>query len=153
MTAPERPLSVKRFELLSYSANGLTFVCLPYLAQVRDGLRGVRVAIHDPVSDLEVAVFVVIFLITFALAFAPGLILIWLAARRRKNWARWVLFSLFLFTPIYYYWFRPFKFDRAHGIDIALAVVSFLIEAAAYYFVFRPASNAWYRRGLVAVNA
>ena len=69
-------------------------------------------------------------------------LLIWLAARRRQNWARWLLFALFILET------AAFASD-AHGyianprIGLVHLVVT-LLEATAYWFVFTGNSRAWF---------
>ena len=53
-------------------------------------LSGIRFAINWP-NHLPVAAFLAVYALLML-----QLVLIWLTARRRKNWARWVLLVLFL---------------------------------------------------------
>jgi hypothetical protein len=71
------------------------------------------------------------------------LALIWLTARRRQNWARWLLFILFLFECA-----EKIFLTVALKIGFESASLYFLIspiEALAYFFVFTGDSVAWFK--------
>jgi hypothetical protein len=72
--------------------------------------------------------------------------LIWLAARRQKNWARWLLLYLFMFETVTALWSSAYLQTRAfYGLFRALIT---LMEASAYYFAFTGESAAWFARRL-----
>ena len=76
---------------------------------------------------------------------AVALVLIWLAARRRQNWARFLLLGLFLLGLPAALLTLPTLF-RWMPVGGALSVLQLLLEAAAFAHVFAPASGAWFRK-------
>lgn len=76
---------------------------------------------------------------------AVALVLIWLAARRRQNWARFLLLLLFLLGLPAALLTLPTLF-RWMPVGGALSVLQLLLEAVAFAHVFAPASGAWFRK-------
>jgi hypothetical protein len=75
---------------------------------------------------------------------------IWLTARRRKNWARWILLLVFIFSTVGYikilklllpYW-------RTHGPDaFALGLALRIpIELAAFILIFTGNARGWFEQ-------
>ena len=141
-----KPRSVGIFEFWMYLSTAIILASLP----LRPEFLHPFLALGGNPQGKFIAAGVVI--ASAIIAFVPVLVLIWLAARRRKNWARWVLFAMFILTPVYYLW-RPFRFDRAHlSMNIAdIAVIC--MEAVAYFFVFSSESDSWFRKTSRAGNA
>src|SRR5689334_14085566 len=71
-----RPGNIKRFEILMYLAAGIDLASLPLL------WTGM------PPIEYALSALWVLFICS----------LVWLAAHRRANWARWLLLALFCFT-------------------------------------------------------
>jgi uncharacterized membrane protein (DUF2068 family) len=68
-----------------------------------------------------------------------------LAVWKRKNWARWLLFVVFvIFLPILFvnHAFRP-----DHLPMTAIGFASQLVEAAAFYFAFTGDARPWFQPG------
>jgi hypothetical protein len=113
-----RPRRVRLFEGLMYAGYGIAiptyFYFWPY---------------NSPVTIL---VF---------LWWAFVLLLIWLAARRRRDWARKVLFLLYVL--------ELFKFVILRNTlppDMSLAWIAVMtLEAFAYYFVFTGDGRQWFQ--------
>lgn len=98
----------------------ITIVSMPYL---RGPLPGVR--------DLGVFVWL-----------ATAIPMIWLAARRRKNWARWILLGIFVVGTLN-------VIARAFLGPISPAVAGWRLmmaamEGGAYVFAFTGGSVAWF---------
>ena len=71
-------------------------------------------------------------------------LMIWLVARRRKNWARWLMLILFVVgTPLSIptIW-QTFQVNILWG---GISVVQIILQAAAIYFVFTADARAWFR--------
>jgi len=72
--------------------------------------------------------------------------LIWMAGRRRQNWARWVysgLVVLIVITSIYQYGFTVPTESIWQRLADALYV---LLMAASLYFLWSRDSTAWFRQ-------
>jgi hypothetical protein len=121
-----RPASVRWFEILMYLTcavsvftYGLTRAAIPGMLP---GVRGLGVMLW-----LIVAI--------------P---LIWLAARRRKNWARWTLFWLCVVETVWFL-FRAGLYLSYSGWTAAyLSMIA--IEATALGFAFTGASPLWFAK-------
>lgn len=120
MMAPDAqmPTNIRAFEALSYAA---IFV------------RLITVLATFPLVEFAVPL--------------PALLLntlvIWLAARRRKNWARWTLVVWFVVaTPVSYLVF-PFEFNVW---EMAL-VVATLMEGIAIALVLTRSAQTWFVAG------
>jgi hypothetical protein len=73
-------------------------------------------------------------------------LLVWLTSRRRKNWARWTLFALFLLETA-----LTLKDDlRAHTTADFIRLTVTSLEAISYWFIFTGNSSAWFRKQPVA---
>jgi cell division protein FtsW (lipid II flippase) len=121
------PKNVLRFELLLYSS------------LILDALS---VAFQDrtPSADMTEST------IAAATVLAAGLILllfyfVWLAARRRKNWPRWVLLATLVLSVI-----SLFQIVDESGLqlDTAIEVVSCALTAAGLYCSFTGDARGWF---------
>ena len=70
------------------------------------------------------------------------ILLVWLAARRRQNWARWLLFALFVLVTATELWSA--RLYLRYPLEASLQVAITLLEAAAYWFAFTGASKDWF---------
>jgi hypothetical protein len=85
-----------------------------------------------------------VFIVSAVLVLALFLPFLWLAVWRRKNWARWILFLLYLISlPLTFVGPYPYLF-RIPLVG-ALASASILIEALAFVFIFTGDAQPWYR--------
>lgn len=120
------PTNIIRFERLAYISLVMGVVALGIDRNFR--------------AEVGVTVLVV----SSAIAAAIGIALIFLAARRRKNWARWV-FSIFaaVSTAIVAYsvWADFATQPWVNGLN----VVSTVIDAVAVYLLFSGDSQSWFR--------
>jgi hypothetical protein len=79
---------------------------------------------------------------------------IWLSARRRRNYARWVLLLVFVLSTEKYvrdllpYW-------RSHGLDsLSLGLtVQILLELVAFIFIFTGNARDWFKQPKLGVNS
>jgi len=78
--------------------------------------------------------------------------LYWLIVWRHKNWARWVLFALFvvLLLPCLDY-SRQFEPDEIP--QTIIIYVSALVQAAAFFFIFTGDGRPWFERAVRLPNA
>lgn len=65
-----------------------------------------------------------------------------LASRRRKNWARWVLLTMFAFGIALMIWQVKAVFSMGYPLLTALVTV---MQAIALVLLFTPQSAAWFR--------
>jgi len=121
------PRNVLRFEVLLYSS------------LILDALS---VAFQDrtPSADMTEST------IAVATVLAAGLILllfyfVWLAARRRKNWPRWVLLATLLLSVISLFQIID---DSGLQLDSAIEVVSCALTAAGLYCSFTGDAKGWF---------
>jgi len=75
--------------------------------------------------------------------------LVWLAARRRKNWARWVLLVIAIagFFMAYPQIAAAFRSSPLIG---GAHILQFLLEAIALWFVFSGDARPWFRKDTAA---
>ena len=123
------PRNVARFEQISYIANALGLV----IASLDDA----RLAAGMGWSFL---------LIVQLAVFAILILLIWLIARRRKNWARWVLLALFVFG-LPGAWTNISSTFPAHAVVGVLMLVQAALQAIAIFFVFTGNARGWFSKG------
>src|SRR5438132_1184650 len=118
------PKNVRRFEFLSYLAGLIFITTLPFV--------DVPITLAIFIGNLIWCAFIVF--------------LIWSTARRRKNWARWLILSLFIFEAIELSFVQRYYDWSASLVLIRFTVTA--IEALALYFVFTGDSNQWFRGGV-----
>jgi len=119
--------------------NVLLFEILLYLSLMLDALS---VAFQDrtPGADMTSS------MVAVATALAGCLILlllyfVWLAARRRKNWPRWVLAAALLFS-IASLW--QVIGENGLELDSGIEIVSCMLTAAGLYFSFSGDAQGWF---------
>ncbi|MEO8421043.1 MAG: hypothetical protein ABI457_07610 [Hyphomicrobium sp.] len=76
---------------------------------------------------------------------AVFVLLVWLIARRGKNWARWLFAVLFLvgLLPAYQ---NFLKLLEAHLLVASLCVVQLVLQLAALYFIFTGDARPWFAK-------
>jgi protein-S-isoprenylcysteine O-methyltransferase Ste14 len=119
--------------------NVLLFEVMLYLSLMLDA---VSVAFQDRTPEAGVTSST----ITIATAMTGLLILlllyfVWLAARRRKNWPRWVLAAALLFS-VGSLW--QAIGEGGLGLDNSIEIVSCLLTAAGLYFSFTGDAQDWF---------
>jgi hypothetical protein len=133
ITAPmSRPSNVVLFEELRYLAIGLALVeILLGWSQLAAG--------SDKIGGPRTIGFIAFYVSSFFI------VLIWLAARERKNWARWVLLILFAVAiPAYF----P-RFDPSAGVTISKRILrfgQFASQAIALFLTFTGNARGWFVR-------
>jgi len=78
------------------------------------------------------------------------LTLIWLIARRRKNWARW-LYAVFLAVPVATI-IRLFDVPSVGPTVSALSVVQGIVQVATVVMLFLPSASPWFEKPLDPQN-
>jgi hypothetical protein len=66
---------------------------------------------------------------------------VWLAARRRKNWPRWVLAAALLLSVITLFWSIG---ENGLELDRGIGTVSCALTAAGLYFSFTGDARGWF---------
>ena len=119
--------------------NVLWFEVLLYLSLTLDALSA---AVQDrtPTDDLSEST------IMAATLIIAGLILlmvyfVWLAAKRRKNWPRWVLMAVLVYSVITLFQVIG---DNGLQLDSAIEIVSCALTAAGLYFSFTGDAKGWF---------
>ena len=119
--------------------NVLLFEAMLYLSLMLDALS---VAFQDRTPDVSMTAST----ITIATAMAGFMILlllyfVWLAARQRRNWPRWVLAAALLFS-VGSLWQA---IDQSGlELDSGIEIVSCLLTAAGLYFSFTGDAQDWF---------
>jgi hypothetical protein len=128
-----RPKDIKRFECLAYSAWGLTIASAP--------LNWSTIVKYYHKGGI-----IYLTAIAFALGLQAGWI--WLIARKRKNWARWIgLILVIAGLPS-----LPFEFEvrfEADPLAASAYYTEYLIWVCAICFTFTSEARAWFRRSAV----
>jgi hypothetical protein len=121
------PRNVFRFEVLLYASLML------------DSLS---VAVQDrtPTSDMTDQMIMGATLVTGGMILL-FLLFVWLAARRRKNWPRWVLAAFLVFSVI-----SLFQVIGDNGIELdsLIEIVSCALTMAGLYFSFTGDAQGWF---------
>jgi drug/metabolite transporter (DMT)-like permease len=113
----------------------LRFEILLYLSLLLDTLSAALFGATSDGSDKP-------FVSLFSAGFIAALVfLVWFAARRRKNWARWTLLAVSaLSTLLYVGSFNTETFGFRDFID----AVSIVVSAFAFYFSFTAEARRWF---------
>jgi len=124
---PQRPKGVRRFEILMYAGLAVTLAAMPF---------------QNPAIPAA-------YLLEAAAWWTFIVLLVWLTARRRKNWARRTLFILFCLELVQFILFR----DSLQPTTSLIYVMVTVLEAFAYYYVFTGDSREWFRSsGTIPAN-
>jgi hypothetical protein len=121
------PKDVLRFEILLYLSLLLDALSAAFFGIGADDAAGTT---QSFVSFLT-AVFIA------ALVF-----LVWLAARRQKNWARWTLFGFFVLTIILY---ADALGEMTFSVRTLVDLLSLAASALGFYFSFSFEARQWFR--------
>jgi hypothetical protein len=119
--------------------NVLWFEVLLYLSLTLDALS---VAFQDRTPNADITDEVIL----LASLMAAGMILlmvyfVWLAAKRRKNWPRWVLVAALVLSVIS---LMQNIGDSGLELDGAIEIVSCALTAAGLYFSFTGDAKGWF---------
>lgn len=118
------PKNVRRFEWLIYLAAAAVVILMPFQG-----------------FDLPPSLIVII-----AVWWSFIFTLVWLAARRRQNWARCLLFGIFVLETVAGRLLIPTQYYEARPIEGLVGFLVVSMQAAAYYFVFTGDSRDWFRK-------
>jgi hypothetical protein len=92
--------------------------------------------VAENLHSIAAALFVNVF------SFATDVLFIWLVARRRKNWPRWLMLFFFVsgivFAPLERQWLR------GHPVNSILIVVWWLAQSAAFFLIFTGNAREWF---------
>ena len=125
------PKNVRRFEFLMYAALAIVIAWFAWQWPVD--------------SLLRFPVVVAVYLVWWSFV----ALLIWQAARRRKNWARWTLFALFILETVS----MAFSSVQTEAAGVNLLLLAHALEGLAYYFVFTGDARPLFRKQLVGVES
>jgi protein-S-isoprenylcysteine O-methyltransferase Ste14 len=119
--------------------NVLRFEALLYVSLMLDALS---VAFQDRTPTAELTEQMI--LPATIVAGANILLLVyfvWLAARQRKNWPRWVLVAALLLSVISLFWLIG---ENGLELDSSIGIVSCVLTAAGLYFSFTGDARGWF---------
>ena len=68
-------------------------------------------------------------------------VLVWLAARHQKNWARWTVLGFFALSVVSYV--ASFG-EIPFGIKVLLDLLSMALSVAGFYYSFTPQARRWF---------
>lgn len=119
------PVTVRIFEVLAYLSLPVAVVS-DYLTR-RSSMRPLRLAI------------------IWGISIAVCCLFIWLIARGRKNWARWLFVFLTFAGTISTIWTKGF--DLHHGVTGNIAYyLSYLVSIICAGLLLMPTSATWFRK-------
>lgn len=122
MTAPS---DVSRFEALLYLS-----LILDALSAAFFGATGETDETRAVISTVNAFLIIGVFA------------LVWLAAQRRKNWARWTVFGFFVFSAVVYIGVIG---DRSFGVVTIIDWLSLALSALGFYFGFTAQAQQWFK--------
>jgi hypothetical protein len=119
--------------------NVLWFEVLLYMSLVLDALS---IAFQDrtPSGDTTESVIMVANVLAACLILAMCYF-VWLAAQRRKNWPRWVLFASLVLSVIS---LVQIVGEDGLRVDSVIEIVSCVLTAAGLYFSFTGDAQGWF---------
>ena len=119
------PRNVLRFEVLLYLSLAIDALSFPFRATS-------TTATDDMLSTIKLATVVLI---------VVCLVLVWLAARQRQNWARWILVVLTALSGLsLLQMISAGSFDVGTSIDI----ITTALAAAGLYYSFTGDADGWF---------
>src|SRR5689334_460932 len=115
----------------------LRFEALLYLSLLIDALSAAFVGPSDETAASRASVSLFSAFLIMAL-----FILVWLAAQRQQNWARWTLLGFFALTVVAYIQsFGEISFSFGTMIDM----VSLAVSALGFYYAFTAEAQRWFK--------
>jgi uncharacterized membrane protein len=129
----EMPRSVAHFELLAYSGLLVDMITTPIESVV---------AFRDPAATTGARIGAVVGGIVGIVILG---LLIWLIARRRKNWARWLFLILYLVGLVYFVVTLGQTAGASGRLIDAFNALQGALWAVALYFAFTADTHAWFR--------
>lgn len=113
----------------------LRFEILLYLSLLLDALSAALFGVTADGSDKPFVSFLT------ALIIAGLVLLVWLAARRQKSWARWTLFGFFALTLLLY---TASLNEMTFGMKEFVDVISIGLSVFGFYFSFTAEARRWF---------
>jgi di/tricarboxylate transporter len=123
----EIPRNVVRFERLMYSSLGLGIV------------------VYLPLDWRFVVAGDATFITVLAIVVGLYVLVVWLVARRRQNWLRWVLLIL-LVVGVPFSLKGIYEGYRASPLIAITTTIQDLMQGLALYFVFTRDARPWFRK-------
>ena len=130
------PTNVRRFEWLEYASNAIYVAVLPFRPEI---------LLPDPAVPEETTANLLVTWISVIAFTALILSWVWLAARRRKNWARWALVALMAITLPFFFFAPASYMAKPYGMAFDLFLIA--IQTYALYLVFSGDAKAWFQHG------
>jgi LPXTG-motif cell wall-anchored protein len=124
----EMPRSIAHFELLAYLGLLVDMISTPFESVV---------AIRDPSASTGAKIGTVVGGIIGIVILG---LLIWLIARRRKNWARWLFLVLYGIGLVFF----VFTLGHSGRLIDGLNALQGVLWAVALYFAFSTDAHAWF---------
>jgi hypothetical protein len=124
---------------MTVPTNVLRFEALLYLSLLLDALTAALFGIAPDDATAPASPSVNLFT---ALFIASLVFLVWLAARRRKNWACWTVFGFFVLSVVLYV--ASFG-QMVFGVRTVIEILSIVFSAAGFYYAFQPDARRWFR--------
>jgi hypothetical protein len=115
----------------------LRFEALLYLSLMLDCLSAAFLGAGGETADTRGSVAVV-----NAILITGFFVLVWVAAQRRKNWARWTLFGFFVFTVVVYIGSIG---ELSFGAGTMVDMLSLALSALGFYFGFTSQAQQWFK--------
>lgn len=112
----------------------LRFEALLYVSLILDALTAAFAGVDEEARASLSAVNAFLIIGFFAL--------VWLAAQRQKNWARWTLFGFFVFTVVVY--IGSFG-ELTFGVGTIIDLLSLATSAVGFYFGFTSEAQRWFK--------
>jgi hypothetical protein len=112
------------------------FESLLYVSLMLDALNAAIFGVFpdDPPAPARVNLLAAFFIGALA-------VLVWLAARRQKNWARWTVLGFFVLSVVSY---AASFGEIPFGVRVLIDMVSMVLTAAGFYFSFTPQARRWF---------
>lgn len=121
------PKDVLRFEVLLYLSLLLDALSAAFFGVATDEAAGAT----QPLLSFLTAIFI-----------AALVLLVWLAAQRQKNWARWTLFGFFVLTILLYV--QSFG-EMTFSVRTLIDLLSIALSAFGFYFSFSAEARRWFK--------
>jgi hypothetical protein len=121
------PKDVLRFEILLYASLLLDALSAAFFGAAAEGASEATLG----------------FLSLLTAVLLAGLtLLVWLAARHRKNWARWTLVAMFALTLVTY---AGSLNQMTFGLRALMDLVSLALSVAGFFFSFTAEARDWFK--------
>ena len=117
----------------------LLFEILLYVSLLLDALVA---AVFGVTSEVTTEAVYASLSLQAAVVIAGATLLVWLAARRRMGWARWVVFAFFALTLLSY---AAAFGGMTFGPRMVIDLVSTALTIVGFYFSFTAEARQWFK--------